>query len=165
VLSNTLIPASDMKIVVPVLLGPTAVGKSWYALELARLNGWEIISCDSRQIYRGMDIGTAKPSNEQLHDVKHWLVNIKEPNELYSAFDFATEALSIIQNRAAQGQGVIICGGTGLYFKALSEGFCTNVETDPDVKSELMERGKKQGLKLLHEELNAVDPDDATSIH
>jgi tRNA dimethylallyltransferase len=165
VLSNTLIHTGDMKTVVPVLLGPTAVGKSVYALELARYNGWEIISCDSRQIYRGMDIGTAKPSTEQLNDVKHWFVNIQEPGDLYSAFDFATEALSIIQNRAVQGQGVIICGGTGLYFKALSEGFSTNVETDPDLKNELMERGKKQGVKLLHEELKTVDPDAASTIH
>lgn len=165
VLSNTLIHSSDMKIVVPVLLGPTAVGKSWYAFELARRNGWEIISCDSRQIYRCMDIGTAKPTIEQLNNVKHWLVNIREPRDLYSAFDFANEALSIIQNRASQGQGVIICGGTGLYFKALSEGFSTNVETDPNLKNELMERGKKLGVKSLHEELAAVDPDAATAIH
>jgi tRNA dimethylallyltransferase len=165
VLSNTLIHSSDRKIIVPVLLGPTAVGKSWYALELARHNGWEIISCDSRQIYRHMDIGTAKPTIEQLNSVKHWLVNIREPRDIYSAFDFANEALSIIQNRAAQGQGVIICGGTGLYFKALSEGFSTKVETDPDLKNKLMELGKKHGVKSLHEELKAVDSDAASTIH
>jgi tRNA dimethylallyltransferase len=112
-----------------------------------------------------MDIGTAKPTIEQLNSVKHWLVNIREPRDLYSAFDFANEALSIIQNRAAQGQGVIICGGTGLYFKALSEGFSTNVETDPDLKSELMEQGKKHGVKSLHEELKTVDLDAAMTIH
>jgi tRNA dimethylallyltransferase len=112
-----------------------------------------------------MDIGTAKPAIEDFNSVKHWLINIREPRDLYSAFDFANEALSIIQNRAAQGQGVIICGGTGLYFKALSEGFSTNAETDPDLKNELMERGKIQGVRSLHEELKAVDPDAAIAIH
>ncbi len=165
VLGNSLLHTQELKTVVPVLLGPTAVGKSAYALELARQNHWEIISCDSRQIYRGMDIGTAKLSVEQLNEVKHWLIDIKNPSDLYSAFDFATEALSIIQNRAAQGQGVIICGGTGLYFKALSEGFSANVETDPDLKNALMERGKNQGIQILHEELKAVDPDAAKTIH
>lgn len=164
-MSNTLVRSDDGKIVVPVLLGPTAVGKTRYALELAQLNGWEVLSCDSRQIYRGMDIGTAKPLRHELELVKHWLIDTKDPSEIYSAFDFATDAAGIIRHRASAGTGVILCGGTGLYFKALSEGFSTNVQTDPSLKASLMERGKKDGSRSLYDELLRVDPDTASSIH
>ncbi len=164
-MSNTLVHSDAGKIVVPVLLGPTAVGKTRYALELAQFNGWEILSCDSRQIYRGMDIGTAKPQRHEQESVKHWLIDIKDPSEVYSAFDFATDATEIIRQRASDGTGVLLCGGTGLYFKALSEGFSTSVETDPSLKASLMERGKRDGPGSLHDELQRVDPDAALSIH
>jgi tRNA dimethylallyltransferase len=164
-LGNTLLRSDTGKIIVPVLLGPTAIGKTMYALELALLNRWEVVSCDSRQIYKRMDIGTAKPQRHDLEKIRHWLIDIKEPCDIYSAFDFATDTTNIIRQRASEGIGVIISGGTGLYFKTLSEGFGVNVETDPSLKITLMDRGQKEGSKSLHNELRRVDPEAASTIH
>jgi tRNA dimethylallyltransferase len=157
--------SSTRDIIVPVLLGPTAVGKTAYALELAQKNGWEILSCDSRQIYREMNIGTAKPHLHELKSVKHWLIDIKNPDELYSAVEFAHDALEIIRMRASQGVTTLICGGTGLYFKVLSEGISPGIETDPAIKAELMHRGIEQGSETLFAELSRVDPDASKKIH
>ncbi|MBN1130502.1 MAG: hypothetical protein JXA71_16030, partial [Chitinispirillaceae bacterium] len=99
---------------VPVLLGPTAAGKTALAVEIAEANGWEIISCDSRQVYRGMDIGTAKPDASQMARVRHWLVDLIDPGVSYSAFDFARDAGTIIRTCAERGKQAFICGGTGL---------------------------------------------------
>lgn len=150
---------------VPVILGPTAVGKSAMALEIAEKLQWEILSCDSRQVYRKMDIGTAKPSRSQQERVTHWLVDILDPSESYSAFGFAKEALQIIRERAACGKTVLICGGTGLYFKCLSEGLSAPVDSDPLIREKLMMEAQSDGVSSLYNQLQAKDPDSAARIH
>ena len=150
---------------VPVLLGPTASGKTDIAIKLALEFGWEILSCDSRQIYRFMDIGTAKPTTDQLRAVKHWLVDIIEPSERYSAFRFAEDSLKIIRDLAGNSKTVLVCGGTGMYFRSLSEGLGVQVDSDPGLRDELMERGRKEGSAALHAELMEKDPETALKLH
>jgi tRNA dimethylallyltransferase len=151
---------------VAVLLGATATGKSALALDTARQAGWDIISCDSRQIYRGMDIGTAKPSPEDREQVRHWLVDILDPSQEYSASRFAAEAAAIIRERAAEGGRVIVCGGTGLYFRALSEGLSDLEASDPQARQQLMaEAAEEGGGEKLYRELTLVDPETARRLH
>jgi len=150
---------------VPVILGPTAIGKSAIALQIAEKLQWEILSCDSRQVYRKMDIGTAKPSKSQLESITHWLVDILDPSESYSAFGFTEEALQIIRNRAACGKTVLICGGTGLYFKCLSEGIAAPVDSDPLIREKLMKEAQIDGISVLYNQLRIKDPDSAAKIH
>ncbi len=150
---------------VPVLLGPTAVGKSAVALELAAVYGWEIISCDSRQLYRGMDIGTAKPSLQERAAAVHHLIDILDPSEEYSAGRFADEAVAVIRERAAAGKTTLICGGTGLYFRALQQGQSNGRPSDPAIRDELTRRAREQGSETLHRELAAVDAATAARLH
>lgn len=150
---------------VPVILGPTAIGKSAMALEIAEKLQWEILSCDSRQVYRKMNIGTAKPSPSQLAVVQHWLIDILDPSESYSAFGFTKEALQIIRNRAACGKTVLICGGTGLYFKCLSEGVAAPVDSDPIIREKLMKEAQRDGVSVLYNQLRIKDPHSALRIH
>jgi tRNA dimethylallyltransferase len=153
------------KIVVPVILGPTAVGKTELVLELAQKFGYEVISCDSRQIYRFMDVGTAKPSLEQRSGVKHHLIDILEPTQAYSAFAFAQDALSIIRESARLGKKVLICGGTGLYFYILSGGADALDEADLEYRALLQKQAGESGAPALHEKLREVDPQTASRIH
>ncbi len=150
---------------VPVILGPTAIGKSAVALEIAEKLHWEILSCDSRQVYRKMNIGTAKPSLSQLGKVPHWLIDILDPSESYSAIGFTKEALQIIRNRAACGKTVLICGGTGLYFKCLSEGIAAPVDSDLLIREKLMKEAQCDGVSALYSQLRIKDPDSAEKIH
>ena len=164
---NITAPAVHMNkspIKIPVLLGPTAVGKTELAVQLCEEMGWEVVSCDSRQIYRYMDIGTAKPSPQQLRAVKHHLVDIMDPSEPYSAYRFSQDCSEIMRKSAGEGKTVLICGGTGLYFKSLSEGMGPQIETDSKLRSELMEEGKR-GSIYLYEKLSACDPESAARIH
>jgi tRNA dimethylallyltransferase len=153
------------KITVPVILGPTAAGKTLTALPIAETGGWEIISCDSRQIYRGMDIGTAKPSRRELGRVRHWLVDILDPSERYSAHQFAGQAGSIIRERASSGKTQLICGGSGLYFESLRRGMSAGTGSDPAVRDALMRRAREEGSAVLHRELLEKDPESAAAIH
>ncbi|MBN1307339.1 MAG: tRNA (adenosine(37)-N6)-dimethylallyltransferase MiaA [Chitinispirillaceae bacterium] len=150
---------------VAVLLGPTASGKSALALQIAGEMGWEIISCDSRQIYRGMDIGTAKPSQKEQELVPHWLIDILDPSEEYSAYRFARDAAAIIRQRAALRKNLLVCGGTGLYFRALCEGLTEMEATDSKLREALMSRAAVEGTDALYRELSAVDPRAAQRIH
>jgi len=110
------------KITVPVILGPTAVGKTDLVLEVAEALGYEVVSCDSRQIYRYMDVGTAKPSPQERARVPHWLIDILDPSEPYSAFAFADDALRVIRSLGEKGKKTLICGGAGLYYHILVNG-------------------------------------------
>lgn len=153
------------KIPVAVLVGPTAIGKSEIAFRLAKEMDWDIISCDSRQIYKGMDIGTAKPAKSIRDSVQHWLIDIINPNEQYSAARFAEESLKIIRELAQKGKNVIVCGGTGLYLYALTNGITKMVSSDPIIKDQLMKIAQEKGSEILYEELTKVDLISAKRIH
>jgi tRNA dimethylallyltransferase len=153
------------KIRVPVLLGPTAVGKTDLALQLSCELDMEIISCDSRQVYRGMDIGTAKPSAEQRRKVKHWMVDIVDPDQEYSCYRFSQDAANIISERAGAGRRVLICGGSGLYFKSLCNGLGPEVEASPEIREKYWEQARLHGNRSVFDELARVDPQTAGGSH
>ena len=148
-----------MRAVPPILLmGPTASGKSGLALALAERLGGEIVSVDSAQIYRGMDIGTAKPDAATRAHVRHHLIDLIDPTEAYSAARFAADALARLRHRGERGRIAILCGGTMLYFKALTEGLSALPAADRRVRSELDARAAREGWPALHAELARVDP-------
>jgi tRNA dimethylallyltransferase len=157
--------SANEKIRVPVLLGPTASGKSDAALHACVLLGYEIVSCDSRQIYKKMDIGTAKPSQEESGRVRHWMIDIIEPDQKYSAFNYAQDAAAIIRERSAAGRRVLICGGSGLYFQCLSQGIGPQVAEDKVLREHYRAMAEKQGADRVFDELAAVDPAAASQSH
>ncbi len=142
--------------------GPTASGKTSLALKLAAELGSGIISADSRQVYRFMDIGTAKPGQEELQEIPHHLIDIIDPDESYNAGRFCADAGAII--RGLKGRLPIVCGGTGLYVSALLNGIFPQMEIPARIRRELKERIKSEGVEVLHEELKSVDPAFAAKI-
>ena len=164
-------PHPDMQTSQPdaiALVGPTASGKTAAALALAQalapLGGAEIISMDSALVYRGMDIGTAKPSREELALVPHYLIDIIDPLQSYSAADFARDATQLISDIRARGKTPLIVGGTMLYLKALLEGLNDMPATDPQVRADIQQRAAELGWSALHAELQAVDPATAARL-
>jgi tRNA dimethylallyltransferase len=155
--------ASDIRI--PVLLGPTAAGKTELALGLAGDRGWEIVSCDSRQIYRYMDIGTAKPTPRQRAIAAHRMIDIIEPSESYSAYRYARDARALIRERAAAGKTLLVCGGTGLYYASLSRGLSPGVAPDAAFRRACERRASEYGAASVHDELARVDPQTAGRLH
>jgi tRNA dimethylallyltransferase len=148
-----------------MLLGPTAAGKTALALAIAERNGWDIISCDSRQIYRFMDIGTAKPSKDEQARVPHRLIDIISPDESYSVHAFVNDAINVLRELAAKGRVGLVCGGTGLYGEGLRHGVGPQVESDPLLREELTNRAAREGSPALHEELRKNDPESAALLH
>jgi len=157
--------APSSSIQVPALLGPTAAGKTALALAIAEKNGWEIISCDSRQIYRFMDIGTAKPSAKEMDHVPHHLIDIIDPDVIYSVHAFVKYATAAIRELAGKGKVGLVCGGTGLYYEGLRKGIGPQVESDPVVRETLMSRAARDGSRTLYAELMEKDPESAEGIH
>ena len=157
--------AAPDKLKVPVLLGPTASGKSSIALAVCERLGLEMLSCDSRQIYRCMDIGTAKPPAADMARVRHWMIDIIDPDVRYSAHEFGREAGRIIRERAELGKCVLVCGGSGLYFQALSRGLGPQVAEDPRVRAKYRAMAQTQGRQAVFDELAAVDPATAAASH
>lgn len=155
-----------MKERVAVILGPTATGKSHCAIELAkRLNG-EIISGDSMYVYRGMDIGTAKPTEAELNAVPHHLVDILPADAEFNVVDFKERAEELIKDINARGKLPIIAGGTGLYIKALLEGYAFNsVDADEAMRQELEQFTLEHGKEALHARLEQLDPEAAARLH
>ena len=149
------------------VVGPTASGKSALALLLAERFGGEIVSCDSMQIYRGMDIGTAKPTPEERRRVPHHMIDILDPDEPYSAADYGDEAARVATEILSRGKLPVFCGGTGLYLTAALTGRHGEAPpSDPALRAELSERGKtEEGCAKLYEELAAVDPISAAATH
>ena len=139
-------------------MGPTASGKSALAMTLARELGGEIVTVDSAQVYRGMDVGTAKPSQEERAQVPHHLIDIVDPTDAYSAARFVADAQRAIADVRARGRVPIVVGGTMLYFKALTEGLSSLPRADPDVRARLDARAAIEGWPALHAELARVDP-------
>ena len=154
------------KIPVIAIAGPTASGKSSLALQLCKdLNG-ELISCDSMQIYRGMDIGTAKPTKKEMEEVPHHLIDICDPDTDFSAAAFAELAKKAIEDVYARGKMPILCGGTGLYLDSVLRGVdFGEMEPDLALRAELLEFAEKEGAEALHARLREIDPEAAEAIH
>ena len=158
-------PAGDRGVHAVALLGPTASGKTAVAMRIADELNLEIVSCDSRQIYRHMDIGTAKPSPEQRDAVRHWMIDIVDPDRPYSAWRYAEEAGRIIRRRASEGVGTLVCGGTGMYFGALSGGLTPLPSRDEEFRREYFEKARRYGHDCIFKELESVDPARAGRLH
>jgi tRNA dimethylallyltransferase len=143
------------------IAGPTASGKT--ALSLAMAQHWpvEIISVDSALVYRGMDIGTAKPSAAELAQVPHHLIDIRDPLNAYSAADFVRDATQLIHDIQGRGRMPLLVGGTMLYFKALMDGLSDMPTANPEVRADIDARAQSKGWPALHAELAAIDPTTA----
>ncbi len=154
------------KIPLLVVVGPTASGKSAYAIKKALETGGEIISGDSMQIYRGMDIGTAKPSIEEMCGVPHHLIDVADISEPFSVAKFVELASSAIDDIVSRGKLPIIAGGTGLYIDTLIMGTqLSATEDDPELRERLFKEAETNGIEALHEKLLKVDPESAKAIH
>ncbi len=147
------------------VVGPTGSGKSELALRLAEACGGEIVNTDSLQVYRGLDIGTAKPDAAERARVPHHLLDVADPDQPFSAGDFVREARRVLADLAARGRAAILCGGTGLYFRALLQGISDIPAVPPAVRAEVAARLKRLGAPALHAELGRADPDAAARIH
>ena len=147
------------------LMGPTAAGKTDLALELARSLPCELISVDSALIYRGMDIGTAKPEKSVLAEFPHRLIDIRDPLEAYSAAEFRADALAAMAEITSRGKIPLLVGGTMLYYKALLEGLADMPSADEGVRREIEAQAAAQGWAAVHAELARVDPQSAARIH
>ena len=154
------------KIKIFAVVGPTASGKSGLALELARRHNGEIISCDSMQVYKRMNIGTAKPTEEEMREIRHHLIDVVAPDRAFSCEDYVSLAAQAIEDCAGRGKTPIICGGTGLYLDALLRGgnSAPDAETG-EIRLALTKRAEEEGAAALHGELSRVDPESAAAIH
>ncbi len=148
-----------------LLLGPTASGKTDSAIALHERLGAELISVDSAMVYRGMDIGTAKPSPAELARAPHRLIDIRDPAEIYTAADFRRDALIEMEKISACGKMPLLVGGTMMYAKRLVEGVAAMPAADPQLRERLRRRGECEGFETLHAELAQVDPQAAEAIH
>src|SRR5699024_9518385 len=155
----------DKKPLALFLMGPTASGKTGLALQLATKMPCEIISVDSALIYRGMDIGTAKPTAEELAIVPHHLIDIKDPAESYSAADFRNDALTLMQQICAKGKIPLLVGGTMLYYKALLEGLSPLPQANAEIRAQIEKQAQQIGWQGLHQQLAVIDPQSAQRIH
>ncbi|EDY87589.1 tRNA delta(2)-isopentenylpyrophosphate transferase [gamma proteobacterium HTCC5015] len=153
------------KIPIVCLMGPTATGKTALAVALAQALDGEVVSVDSALVYRGMDIGTAKPDWAERDGVPHHLIDIIEPNQTYSAADFRRDALALIGDVHARGRVPILAGGTMLYFRALLDGMAEMPESDPAARAGLEAELAQRGAQALHQELQQVDSHAAERIH
>ena len=156
-------PATKIPLI--IIVGPTASGKTAAGIRLARAIGGEVISADSRYLYRGMDIGTAKPDMEERQGVPHWLIDVADPDETWSLSLFRAAADEAVNNIYSRGKKPIVVGGTGQYIRAILEGW-TIPEGEPDHRlRDVLERwGNDIGAEELHRKLAVLDPDAAANI-
>ena len=155
-------PASAVRYI--ALAGPTASGKTAAALAIARRMPVEIVSVDSALVYRGMDIGTAKPTTAERAEVPHHLIDIRDPGEPYSAAAFVADATRLIGDIAARGRTPLLVGGTMLYFKALADGIDAMPSADPAVRAKLEAEAEVHGWPAMHARLAEVDPPTAARL-
>ena len=147
------------------IMGPTASGKTAFALEVAERFDGEIVSVDSALVYRGLDIGAAKPTREERAHVPHHLLDVRDPWQTYSAAEFAQEARQAMDDIAARGRLPVLAGGTGLYFQALLEGLAAMPPADPALRQQIAAEAQARGWPALHADLAQVDPAAAARIH
>lgn len=152
-------------VIVPIVVGPTGVGKTEIALKLAKETGAEIVSADSRQVYRHLDIGTAKPTPEQCRLVPHHLVDCVDPDEDFNAAKYGRLAREVISKLLDRGKLPMVVGGSGLYVRALLEGFFQGPGADPEIRQHLAEEESRGGPGTLYRRLIMVDPESAGRIH
>ncbi|MDI7260097.1 MAG: tRNA (adenosine(37)-N6)-dimethylallyltransferase MiaA [Thermodesulfobacteriota bacterium] len=148
-----------------ILLGPTGVGKSRLAIELAEeLNG-EVINADSMQVYRYMDIGTAKPTPDEQKKIQHHLIDLVTPDQPFHAGIYRTVGRKVINELHRKGTPIFVVGGTGLYIKALTQGLFASPKMDPGVRKRLKQEAEEKGGEFLYKRLKEVDPETAAHIH
>jgi len=148
------------------VLGPTASGKTALSVALAKRLGGEIISCDSMQLYRGMNIGTATPDMEERQGIPHHLFDICDPEESFSAADYASAAAPVIADIASRGKAVIFCGGTGMYLDSVMKiSSYEEGKSDEKLRCELAKFAEANGNEALHQKLREIDPEAAEKIH
>jgi len=147
------------------LIGPTASGKSAVALIVAEATGAEIVSLDSMQVYRGMDVGTAKPDAEERARVAHHMLDVADPSERYDVTRFLADLARALADVRARGRRALFVGGTGFYLKVLTAGLFRGPDVDPALRAELEEQARAQGPLALHAELARADPRSAAKLH
>jgi len=147
------------------IVGPTASGKSALAVELARAVDGEVVSADSMQVYRYLDIGSAKPTSAEMQGVPHHMIDIVSPDEPFSASDYRKQAMAAIGDILRRGKKVVLCGGTGLYIRALTRGLVDTPEGDDKLREELRRKLEEGGPEALHGQLGKIDPAAAQNIH
>ncbi|RUM45759.1 MAG: tRNA (adenosine(37)-N6)-dimethylallyltransferase MiaA [Desulfocapsa sp.] len=147
------------------LIGPTAIGKTELSIKLAKKFDMEIISVDSMQVYRHMDIGTAKISREEMAGIPHHLIDVVSPDQNFDAVTFEQQALDAIRDISARGRRVLLTGGTGLYLKSLLEGLSHKIPKFPEIRKEIQKKLATSGRHVLHDELMLIDCDSAKRIH
>jgi len=148
-----------------VIAGPTATGKTSLALELALRFNAEIVGADSRQVYRYLDIGTAKPTAEQQASVPHHLLDVVNPDERFDGARFRALALESLRDICERGKRVLVVGGTGLYLRALTRGLFAGPPADADLRARLQAQEQNEGKGFLHNRLKEVDPESARRLH
>ncbi|NIA29655.1 MAG: tRNA (adenosine(37)-N6)-dimethylallyltransferase MiaA [Actinobacteria bacterium] len=148
-----------------LIVGPTAVGKTEISLRLARSLGGEIVSADSRQVYRYMDIGTAKPAKHELEQIPHHFIDVRNPDEYYSAGEYGCEARACIKNLLSENKVPIVVGGSGFYIRALVDGLFAPGISDPQVKEKWRLRIRKEGAENVFAYLQKIDPQSAARLH
>ena len=149
-----------------IIGGPTATGKTKLSVSLAKKFSGEIISADSVQIYKKLDIGSAKPTKEEMEEIPHYMIDIIEPTDSFSVCDFVMRAKAHIEDISARGKLPIIVGGTGLYISSLVDNVnFTETETDYSLRDELLKKAENIGAEALHDELLKIDPESAERIH
>ncbi len=156
---------ADQRPAAIALMGPTASGKTALALDWARRFNGEIVSVDSALVYRGLDIGAAKPTASERAGVPHHMLDLRDPWQPYSAAEFAVDARAAIKDILARGKLPILAGGTGLYFRALLEGLAPMPEADDDTRAALVAEAGQRGWAALHAQLASIDPLAAARIH
>ena len=147
------------------IVGPTASGKTALSIALAERFGGEIVSCDSVAVYRGFEIGTAKPSKEEQARVPHHMLDVAEPSEAFTAGDYSRMARGVLREVAGRGHMPIVVGGTGLYLRALLEGLFAGPPRSKELRERLRESAEEHGPEHLHEVLRHLDPAAAEKIH
>ena len=157
--------AIEQKIKILAVVGPTASGKTAVAVELAKRLGGEVISCDSMQIYRRRDIGTAKPTREEMSGIVHHLIDAVEPDAPFSCAEYVTRAAQAAKEITARGKLPILCGGTGLYLDRFLCGEMEETQADEALRASLFAYAESEGIEALHARLRAVDPESADAIH
>ena len=148
-----------------IVAGPTASGKSALAVELAKKYNGEIISCDSMQIYKYLDVGTAKIKPEEMQGVWHHMLDVIMPGEEFSAWEYSVAAKELIEDITARGKLPVVVGGTGLYIESVIYPLNFSVNKDADVRARLQRELDEYGAEKLHERLKSLDPVDAEKIH